>query len=585
MIEIDISFITEFLRGVLNQVLLDFSDISDPWATIYIILFKYQGWLFYLYIFGRYLIYPEYMYYINNRWYAKNITQVFLAIDVPRRNEQSIQAMENFFDHLLGAHGTFSKWAQYIDGEFQLSFSCELVSIDGNIQFLIRTPKHLRNLVEAAIYGQFPDAEITEVEDYTTKVPRYFPNETHELWGCEFTLSNKNVYLPLKSWLKFEHKFTEVFVDPMAALLETMSQAGPGEQIWIQYIIKPLAVDWGLEGGKKEINKIMGKKEAPKSGIGGKILDAFLGLLSDFTTQAIDVSFTNTEEKEEKKEEQFRMMNLTPGQKEQLEGIERKISKLGFDTKIRFLYIAEKGKMNKAIGVNGIVGAIKQWTDMNANGLKPDLKTTGTNAPQYIFIEKRRNSRRNYLMGAYRRRDTVMGSKAKPMCSEELASLWHFPGMSVKSPLLKKTEFTKMAAPVGLPIEEKLPEMPSAREVEPVQEKQQFTPSFDYDNDQFEKQFALDKESFAKSRPVREKRLQEIDKEEIVKAKAAQKAALEAAKQTKKKEKQDEAQTAVNLLQKTVETAAKQPVKVTKPLIKENNEDTKAIPGNLPFID
>ena len=138
---------------------------------------------------------------------------------------------------------------------------------------------------------------------------------------------------------------------------------------------------------------------------------------------------------------------------------------------------------------------------------------------------------------------------------------------------------------IGLPIEEKLPEMPSAREVEPVQEKQQFTPSFDYDNDQFEKQFALDKESFAKSRPVREKRLQEIDKEEIVKAKAAQKAALEAAKQTKKKEKQDEAQTAVNLLQKTVETAAKQPVKVTKPLIKENNEDTKAIPGNLPFID
>ena len=154
MIELDLTFIFNnfipWLNDFANQLFIDFSN-PDPWVSVHLFLFKYHGWLLYLWIVLRYLVYPEYMLYIQNRWFAKNVKMVFLAVDAPRRNEQSIQAMENFFDHLLGAHGTFTKWAKYIEGEFQLGFSCELVSIDGNIQFLIRTPKHLRNLVEASM--------------------------------------------------------------------------------------------------------------------------------------------------------------------------------------------------------------------------------------------------------------------------------------------------------------------------------------------------------------------------------------------------------------------------------------------------
>ena len=104
---------------------------------------------------------------LQDRWYCENITTVFLAIDVPKRNEQSIQAMENFFDHLQGAHGTFNAWEKYIDRCISAFFFLELVSIEGNIQFLIRTPNSWRNFVEAAVYVKYPDAEITEVEDYT----------------------------------------------------------------------------------------------------------------------------------------------------------------------------------------------------------------------------------------------------------------------------------------------------------------------------------------------------------------------------------------------------------------------------------
>ena len=451
---------------------------------------------------------------------------VLLAIDVPRMNEQSIQAMENFFDHLQGAHGTINWWQKYIDGEFQLSFSCELVSLEGNVQFLIRAPKHLRNLAEAAVYGQYPDAEITEVDDYINTVPRIFPNDTHEMWGCEFSLSAKEVYFPIKSYLKFQDRFGEqVFVDPMAALLETLSTIGPGEQIWLQYLIKPLEVGWGRKGGQVLINKMLNIKEKEAApGLIGSALAGTSTLLSEFTQELAGTGWAGNEEKKDEKADAI-MLRLSPYQRELLEGVERKISKLAFNTKIRLIYTAEKGHMNKAIGVNGVIGAIKQWTDMNSNGLKPMLKETGTNAPFYYLRDYRRNTRRNTLMSAYRDRDGVVGMAGKPLCSEELASLWHFPSINVKAPLLKTTSFKKAAAPVGLPLAGEMPVMEAPRKItEAMAEKAAVEPTFDYDNDAFEMQFAKDKEAFKASRPEREERLKEIEAQEEIRLKQAQEA-------------------------------------------------------------
>src|SRR4030042_7053132 len=263
------------------------------------------------------------------------------------------------------------------------------------------------------------------------------------------------------------------------------------------------------------------------------------------------------------------MMNLTPGQKEQLEAIERKTAKLAFDTKVRYLYITEKGKQNKALGVSGMVGVIKQWTDMNLNGFKPMLKETGTNSPQYILIDYRRNSRRNWLLGGYITRDTIRGMIAKPMCSEELASFWHFPSMYVKSPLLKKTEFTKVAAPVGLPFEEHVPEAPDVKRAEELkEEKARMVPTFDYDSDTFEMQFARDKKAFIRSRTEREKKLKEVVKEEAIKLKEIQKEEEKKLSEMKKAEK-------------------KEVKKDGNKIKKEENvaEKETGLPTNLPFLD
>jgi hypothetical protein len=501
MIVLDLSFIDHifsFINNFINMVDRDIMTANTSTDLIMLFMFKYWGAVLYLAVTARYLFFPEYIQYIQRRWVKKTVTPVLLAIDVPRMNEQSIQAMENLFDHLLGAHHSITWWGKYIDGEFQLSFSCELVSIEGNIQFLIRTPKEWRNLVESAIYGQFPDAEITEVADYVNDLPRKYPNDTHDLYGCEFSLSNKNLALPIKTWPKFEHKFTEVFVDPLAGLLESMSQIGPGEQIWIQFIILPLPVDWAKDYQKKYIDKALGKPEAaPKPNLIGGVLDQTMILASEVANQAIGSGIMGEGEEKKKEEQPFKMMLLTPGQREALEAMERKISKLAYSTKIRYLYISEKAKTNKAVGVSAVIGSFKQFTDMNGNGIKPMLKETGSNSCHYVLIEYRRNTRRNYLMWAYRSRDWDRGIPGKPLTSEELASLWHFPGMNIKAPFVKTTAFKKAAAPVSLPIEPKMPEIEAPQKLEKVmEERNNVMPTFDYDNDEFEKQFALDKNKY-----------------------------------------------------------------------------------------
>jgi hypothetical protein len=515
MIEIDLNLLFEFI----NQLLADFENQSTL-GMINLLLFKYWLWIIFVYIFLRYLIWPEYLIAKYGKWASKKPPAVILAIDVPKRNEQSVQAMENCLNHIQGAHGTFTKWAQYIEGEFQRSLSLELVSIEGNVQFLIRCPGDWRNLIEAAVYGQYPDAEITEVEDYVNTVPKEYPSDTHDIWGVEMTLSSKSDYLPVKPWFKFEHAFAKTFVDPMAALLENMSSIGEGEQIWIQFLLTPLAVDWG-KGAQKEIDKIMGRPApAPKPSLIGQALKGPVTMIGEFTEQLAGVEMSSSGD-EKKEQERMQFLALSPAQREQIEAMERKAGNWAFNTKIRYLYVNEKGKGSKVIGVNGVIGSFKQWHDVNLAGLRPDLKATGTSSPQYILIKYRRKVAANRLMIAYRNRDTVIGTKARPMCTEELASLWHFPSMYVKAPLMKKTDFTKVAAPVGLPTKgiEAAPEpvAPLQEKLaaeEPVEEATSIEPSFDYDSDDFEKQFAKDKKAFEKSRPERAKVLTGVAEED-----------------------------------------------------------------------
>ncbi len=387
--------------------------------------------------------------YIKGKW-GKTQKFVLLAIDIPRGNQQTPKAVENIFTYLAGAHATLNLIETYWDGQFQLSLSLEIVSIDGYTQFLIYTPEKFRDLVESAVYSQYPDAEITEVNDYTEGMPTKFPDEEYDIWGAEFIQQRNSAY-PIRTYKEFEHQIDapeRQYKDTMASLMDLCSSLKKGEQLWYQLILTPIGFDW-TEIGDKEISRILGESYTGKGDLGSRVVDTITGWISDFS-EVIYSIWGDIEKKEKEEDKKFKMLSLTPKEKKQVEGIQGKVSKLGFEMKTRFVYIAKKEVMNKPKVANGFVGYIKQFIDMDLNGLKPDMDMTATTT-SYFFKEMRLNDRKNRIIKNYIKRDSWAGKKPGIFNIEELASLWHFPlEASVKAPLVQKAPGRKAEPPMSL---------------------------------------------------------------------------------------------------------------------------------------
>jgi len=439
----------------LTPIYAFFSMPPDILLMRFLVLF---GWIpiGFVFLWGAKEIWLDY---ISDKWGA-TVTFTFLAIDIPRGNEQTPRAVENILTYLAGAHSTFNLIEQYWVGKFQLSFSLEIVSIEGYTQFLIRTPTHFRNLVESAIYSQYPDAEITEVNDYTSDMPTRFPDDEYDIWGAEFVYAKNDAY-PLKTYESFFFQDEEKelrFKDPMASLMDLCSNLGKGEQLWYQILVKPIGFDW-MDEKQKEVSKLLKETPSAKPNLADKLADTFIGWLQSFSEMIISIWSEVPEKKEEKKEEDaLKMMNLKPNEKKKVESIQRKVSKLGFDAKNRFIYIARKDVMNKPKVVNGFVGYMKQFVDMDLNNLKPDMEKTATIAT-YFFKDSRINYKKTRLMAAYKGRSTTKGRKLATFNIEELATLWHFPVESyVRAPLIQKAPGRKAVPPMSLPRGEETPE-------------------------------------------------------------------------------------------------------------------------------
>lgn len=433
------------------QPILDF--INLPADQLLLRLFYYFGWipLAVTFLWGVAQVWLRYV----KLAYGASEKTILLAIDIPRGNAQTPKAVENIFSYLAGAHGTQDLYEKWWLGHWQLYFSFEIVSLEGYIQFLIWTPEKYRNLVDAALYSQYPDAEITEVNDYTEGIPAYYPDDQYDIFGGEFILTKPSVY-PIKTYKHFEHMMGEPetqYKDPMAALMDLMSSLKKGEQLWYQILIMPISDKWNQEG-EEEIMKIVEEKKGG-AGFLGSTVDWLIKILGDLSELVYSI-WGDIEEKKEEKEAQFKMMNLKPRQKKQVEEIQEKVGKLGFGVKIRYVYVAKKEVMNKNKVTYGMTGHMKQFNFNDLNSYKPDIGDRGTlTRVKYGIIlgNYRLNYRKNRLIAAYKYRSDLRGRMPHILNTEELASIWHFPvEASVKAPLIQKAPGRKAEPPAGLPV-------------------------------------------------------------------------------------------------------------------------------------
>ncbi len=393
--------------------------------------------------------------------FLKKTKFILLEIKIPKEVLKPMRAMERVIDGLWQIfYDAPDWWEKWVDGKIDPSLSCsfEIASIGGESHFFIKIPEANRDSIESAIYSQYPEAEISKADDYTKYVPQDIPNNDWDLWGADYKFFKPDPY-PIRTYIEFETEreaLEEKRVDPLATLLESLAKIKPGEQFWVQIIANPITdkeVAWVTEG--KKIRDELARRTEGKP------------VKKPMLLEAADVLVTGEPPGGIKKEKELipPEMKLTPGERDIITAVEKKIAKRGFQTSIRFIYLGKKEVFFKP-KLRLILSFFSNFGTQNLNFLAPYGQPFITKVPKSWFLPinllynrrlylRKRSIFRKYVL----RFHPLFPRKAKWPSSfilntEELASIFHFPGQRVASaPFIKRIEAKKGEAPPGLPSE------------------------------------------------------------------------------------------------------------------------------------
>jgi hypothetical protein len=278
--------------------------------------------------------------------------------------------------------------------------------------------------------------EISEADDYTKYVPDYnFHQDNWTVNGADFTLSKEN-FVPIKTYIDYGlDKAIGTLdenqkIDPLTPMLEYFGTLRPGEQLWLQYIIRADPFSSWRKNAALKIEKMLGRG-APSA-----------GLPDDTKVQTPKLSF---------------------GEQDLIKGIERSLSKYAFECIIRCVYVARKdvenngraayfsGPMFKPFGsqyFNAIkrksgVGFDWKWQDWSGEKAKK----------QRIDFFNNYISRSGFYDFSWKSVFLGSGPDEYPiLTSEALATLFHLPGRVSETSTIGRIESTKAEPPTNLPI-------------------------------------------------------------------------------------------------------------------------------------
>lgn len=361
-----------------------------------------------------------------------------LELRIPREMDKSPKAMAQVLGslHMLGS-GPGNWHEKYLDGQVPVWSALEIVKIGGEMHFYLRVPKKNKHLVEVAFFSNYPDVEISEVNDYMRNVPattaEMYAREM-DIWGTEMKLGTEDAY-PIKTFADFES--AEKQSDPIAVFLEVLGKLTEEEVACIQIIISPAPKDWA-----KKWEKVLDKLRELKFVDAG---DAKVPLPP------------------------------TPGKSDMIAAVERKLTKSAFNTLIRIGYLGPVTlmKTGSAFARGGIVGAFNQYASPKLNSFKGNSETA-TKVDKWdwphVNLDKRLEYRKQRMLHNLRERvnppetftaallssfiyDWNLDSKYFELSIDELATIFHPPSSVVlTAPHMRRVESKKAGPPSGLPI-------------------------------------------------------------------------------------------------------------------------------------
>ena len=152
---------------------------------------------------------------------------------------------------------------------------------------------------------------------------------------------------------------------------------------------------------------------------------------------------------------------------ERLNAIEKGLSKIAFDTNIRAVYFADKDLFSPASS-SGLMGVMRQYNTQHLNSFElkfplvkrawMDKKGKKVNADKESIFEQYK-SRSFFYSGCIPENGVnfwlsngYVTGKPFIMTTEELATIFHFPGDTATNSNVSRIEAKKVEAPANLPI-------------------------------------------------------------------------------------------------------------------------------------
>ncbi len=366
----------------------------------------------------------------------RSLNMVFLRVSVPikdskedreRESEQYSSGkthkevsdvMTHFFEAIHSIHS--SDAIRLVKG--QDFFSCEYVLLDGELQFFLVMPSYLKSLFDKQITAFYPDVFVEQVEDYNIF------RQGYKAHGMYIKLKKPSMF-PIKT-------YQFLGSDPFNNIANALSKISTDEGAAIQIMLRPLADGWQKKGRKAAQNLFLGKTE--------KTFWQKLNIFSWFATWLrLLVHGAESEKFTENLDTNTGATRTTPLMDEQVKLMETKNVKVGFESVIRIVGSAKSMYRVKQI-VDEIKDAFAQYNAPNNNAFSK-TKYFSRNALLKGFIL--RDIKRGWLQ-------RILNPHKMILCSEEVASVYHFPNIKYnKSPIIKWQQFKIAAAPNNLPSE------------------------------------------------------------------------------------------------------------------------------------
>jgi hypothetical protein len=404
-----------------------------------------------------YIAFKIWLHYIQQD-FISGIEFVVLEIIPPRDVLRSPKAMELFISNALYHWSEKGGREEYWQGAVWFWFSLEIASIEGQVHFYIRTPSRLKELIETQMYAQYPQSQVKVVEDYTLAVGEISPESEWNGWGCEFGLAKHEAY-PIKTYEDYgldKDPKEEYKVDPISPVIELFGSLGKGEQAWVQIVVTPskrkyhtTGTYFGTHDWVQEAKMEMKKRLMPYTRLQKSIIEG-----------------------------QYAQEIRTPDYlKEVISGMTAKTEKLGFETGIRLMYVAKKEsfRMNTRRNIRLI---FRQYAKPDSNQFE---RINSSQADRYSGIfgasTKTVMILANRMLHEYRERAffhlpmrhhlfsqvtipwpwsgivrAFIHHQTYILNTEELATIYHFPGQILKVPTLERIESKEAAPPTNLPV-------------------------------------------------------------------------------------------------------------------------------------